>query len=93
MPARYYPHVRRSVCGRPPLTQSGDHLRPQSSGSWQLGAGSSQLPGFRYSGNGATDRRSWELGELGQILAFGEDFEGELYVLSMNGRVYKIVPG
>lgn len=45
---------------------------------------------FRYSDGAVTDRRSWSLGDLGQILAFGEDSEGELYVLSMNGRVYRL---
>lgn len=48
---------------------------------------------FRYSNGAVTDRRNWSLGQLGQILAFGEDSEGELYVLSMNGTVYRIVPG
>ena len=47
---------------------------------------------FRFAGGAVTDRRSWSLGSLGQILAFGEDSEGELYILSMNGRVYKIIP-
>ena len=46
---------------------------------------------FRYSDGAVTDRRSWSLGDLGQSLAFGEDSEGEIYVLSMNGRVYRLV--
>ena len=48
---------------------------------------------FRYSDGRATDTRKWELGSIGQVLSFGEDSAGELYVTSMNGTVYKLVPG
>jgi glucose/arabinose dehydrogenase len=33
-----------------------------------------------------------ELGELGNVLSFGEDGFGELYILTLDGRVRKIVP-
>lgn len=48
---------------------------------------------FRYSGGAAADRRSWDFGSIGSVLSFGEDAAGELYVLSGNGRVYRMVPG
>lgn len=44
---------------------------------------------FRYAGGQAVDQRSWELGDVGNILSFGEDGAGEMYVLSSNGRVYR----
>lgn len=47
---------------------------------------------FRYSGGAAADRRSWDFGSIGSVLSFGEDAAGELYVLSGNGRVYRMVP-
>ena len=51
------------------------------------------LRGFRYVNGSATDHREWSVGELGNVLSFGEDSAGELYILSANGRVYRIVPG
>ena len=34
----------------------------------------------------------WDLGNIGNVLSFGQDSDGELYVLSANGNVYKFVP-
>jgi glucose/arabinose dehydrogenase len=34
----------------------------------------------------------WEVGNLGNVLSFGQDSDRELYVLSANGNVYKFVP-
>jgi hypothetical protein len=50
------------------------------------------LRSFRLSGGVATDHAAWAVGDLGQVLSFGEDSGGELYVLSRNGRVYRIEP-
>jgi glucose/arabinose dehydrogenase len=40
-----------------------------------------------------SEQREWPVGPLGQVLSFGEDSAGELYVLSGNGRVYRIEAG
>jgi hypothetical protein len=48
---------------------------------------------FRYAGGAATDARSWEVENVGNISSFGEDARGELYVVSLGGAVYKIVAG
>jgi glucose/arabinose dehydrogenase len=48
------------------------------------------LRSFRYVNGQAVDRRTWSVGALGSVLSFGEDSAGELYVLSANGRVYRL---
>jgi glucose/arabinose dehydrogenase len=48
------------------------------------------LRSFRLAGGSATDHREWDVGDLGNVLSFGEDSAGELYVLSSNGRVYRL---
>ena len=45
---------------------------------------------FRYDGAAATDERELVAGGAGNILSFGQDAAGEVYVLSSNGRVYRI---
>jgi glucose/arabinose dehydrogenase len=49
------------------------------------------LKSFRVTGSTATDHRDWEVGDIGNVLSFGVDAAGELYVLSANGRVYRVV--
>lgn len=51
------------------------------------------LRSLRYEGGRAVDARSWEVGDMGSVLSFGEDAAGELYVLSANGRVYRLEDG
>ena len=49
---------------------------------------------LRYAGGGVTDQADWPtLRPGGAVPSFGEDAAGELYVLSADGRVLKIVPG
>jgi glucose/arabinose dehydrogenase len=48
------------------------------------------LRSFRYAGGDALDRRTWNAGSVGSVLSFGEDARGELYLLSGNGRVYRL---
>jgi glucose/arabinose dehydrogenase len=48
---------------------------------------------FRYANGAATEQQEWGFGNLGNILSFGQDAAGELYILSANGTVYRIVPG
>jgi glucose/arabinose dehydrogenase len=46
---------------------------------------------FRYDNGQAADQRSWDFGNIGSILSFGEDSSGELYVLTANGIVRRFV--
>jgi glucose/arabinose dehydrogenase len=45
---------------------------------------------FRFQNGTATDERTWELGNIGNITSFGQDAAGELYITSGNGTVYRI---
>lgn len=48
---------------------------------------------FRFQDGEATDQRQWRtLTPGGQVPGFGRDATGELYVLSAEGRVFRIVP-
>ncbi|UCF21651.1 MAG: PQQ-dependent sugar dehydrogenase [Gemmatimonadota bacterium] len=49
------------------------------------------LRSFRLSGGVVSDERAWDVGDLGGVFSFGEDAQGELYILSTNGRVYRLV--
>jgi glucose/arabinose dehydrogenase len=48
------------------------------------------LKSFKLVDGKAEDHREWNVGNLGQVLSFGEDAAGELYILSANGRVYRL---
>jgi hypothetical protein len=47
---------------------------------------------FRFAGGQATDQRDWQvLRPGGNVTSFGEDAAGELYILTGQGGVYRIV--
>ena len=48
------------------------------------------LRSITYQNGRITARTLWNVPRLGQVLSFGEDGAGELYVLSDNGNVYRI---
>jgi glucose/arabinose dehydrogenase len=49
---------------------------------------------FRVEGGAALDHREWPALDPGRhVTSLGEDSEGELYVLTQEGIVFKIVPG
>jgi glucose/arabinose dehydrogenase len=50
------------------------------------------LKSFRYSGGVAGAQTEWDLGTaVGNVLSFGQDSQGELYMLAASGNVYRIV--
>ncbi len=48
------------------------------------------LRSFRWDGARASDLREWSVGTLGSVTSFGQDSEGELYVLTHEGRIWKL---
>src|SRR6476646_5693362 len=48
------------------------------------------LRSFRLSGGVAVDQRDWALASIGNVTSFGVDGAGELYMLSSDGRVYRL---
>ena len=47
---------------------------------------------FRYVNGAATELREWRLPRLRDVTSFGEDAEGEMYILTQDGTVRRIVP-
>jgi hypothetical protein len=52
---------------------------------------SSFLRSFRFSNDDVEDGTEWDVGNLGGVLSFGRDATGELYILSNDGRVLRLV--
>jgi glucose/arabinose dehydrogenase len=46
---------------------------------------------FRYADGEVTDEREWPALEAGNVSSFGQDGNGELYILTAGGTVYRIV--
>lgn len=51
------------------------------------------IKSFFATGAGVVEQRDWGLGAAGQVVSFGRDGAGELYVVSASGRVFRIVRG
>lgn len=51
------------------------------------------LKSFLATGTTISEEREWAIESPGQIVSFGRDGGGELYMVSGNGRIYKIVRG
>jgi glucose/arabinose dehydrogenase len=61
----------------------GRYLYSDLCGGW--------LRSFFFNG-GVTEHKQWNVGNFGTPTSFGEDSAHELYLLSQNGRVYRIEP-
>ena len=49
------------------------------------------LRSFRFTGSGIADELQWDVGDLGRVFSFGEDFDGELYIVSGNGTIFRLI--
>ncbi|MDH3455333.1 MAG: PQQ-dependent sugar dehydrogenase [Gemmatimonadota bacterium] len=50
------------------------------------------LRSFRYVNGAATAHSEWAVGDIGNVLTFGEDAARNVYIGSQNGRVYRLIP-
>jgi hypothetical protein len=50
------------------------------------------LRSFRWDGSRASDLREWNVGTMGSVTSFGQDGEGELYVVTHEGRIWNLAP-
>jgi glucose/arabinose dehydrogenase len=49
------------------------------------------LKSFMYSNGAVSEQKDWTVANIGNVPAFGQDAQGELYMLSGDGKVFKIV--
>ncbi|HZX26829.1 MAG TPA: PQQ-dependent sugar dehydrogenase [Telluria sp.] len=49
------------------------------------------LKSFLWDGSAVGASKDWGIDTLGHVVSFGQDAAGELYILSFNGNVYKVV--
>lgn len=49
------------------------------------------LRSFLWNGTAATQQASWQVPAIANVSSFGQDGNGELYLLSTNGTVYRLV--
>ncbi|HEX6307871.1 MAG TPA: PQQ-dependent sugar dehydrogenase [Longimicrobiales bacterium] len=91
LPIHAYPHPDGcSVTGG--FVYRGELLAPLDGHYFYSDFCGGWLRSFRLAGGSATDHREWLVGDIGQVLSFGVDARGELYVLSANGSVYRLEP-
>jgi hypothetical protein len=48
---------------------------------------------FRFSRGRVSDEREWDVGERLPVSSFGQDAEGEVYVVSHDGRIFRLAAG
>jgi glucose/arabinose dehydrogenase len=51
------------------------------------------IKSFFAGGAGIVEQRDWGLNSAGQVVSFGRDGAGELYVVSGSGRIFRLVRG
>jgi hypothetical protein len=49
------------------------------------------LKSFLYANGAVSEQKDWGIAGIGNVLSFGQDGQGELYMLAGSGKVYRIV--
>lgn len=91
LPVLEYPHSQGiSITGG--VVYRGDAI-PEMQGRYVYADyGQDWIRSFRYQGGEAQDDSQLDVEGVASISSFGVDSEGELYVVSLTGTVYKLVP-
>lgn len=92
LPKHTYGHTdgRCSITGG--AVYRGDAMTPMRGHYFYADLCADGVRSLRLSGNAVTDHREWDVGALGNIVSFGTGGDGELYVVSMGGSVYRLEP-
>jgi len=48
------------------------------------------LKSFLAGGGNVTEQREWNVGDIGNVISFGQDGQGELYLMTSRGIVYRM---
>jgi glucose/arabinose dehydrogenase len=51
------------------------------------------LKSFLAAGAGVTEQTDWRIAGIGQVVSFGRDADGELYLVTASGAIHKIIRG
>ncbi len=89
LPAVEYTHSEKGCAviggsvyrGRAILALAGQYMFSDFCGHW--------LRTFKYTNAGAKEKREWKVADIGQVVSFGEDGVGEMYIIGDKG-VFKL---
>ena len=74
------------------LVYRGKRLSPSFAGQYfYADLCSGFVRSFRWDGGGVVEHRQWDVGVHPEATSFGEDGEGELYLASLGGQIYRLV--
>jgi glucose/arabinose dehydrogenase len=92
MPAHDYVHTGDAYCVIGGYVYRGNAIAGLAGHYFYGDYGGTWLRSFKYSGGAATEHTLWNVGLPDPPLSFAEDNQGELYVLTRGGGIFRISP-